>query len=191
MAALLVLFTFGCGGTQGESPRGPCEPVEAAPLTDVDAETLAGTYRLTLVATQGRMAGNETEVRLELRPQEPGLRPVPGVDGEPLPGTVQALIGTLSEGLEDVGAWVPGEVGSEDPEAPGVSVLLTEGEPMDGPTSRLLLRVGSEANVRGRISFDDAYTVLRVARVTDEGLFGRWESGLRTEQAGGHFCAVR
>lgn len=190
-AAVFLGLVAGCASTGDEAARPPCEPVEPAAVTGVDPETLAGTWHLMLVATSGRMEGEESEVRLVLRPQEPALREVPGVGGEPIPGTRQALVGTLSDDLDQVGAWVPGDVGSEDPEAPGVSLLVTEPDVAGAGRPGILLRLGSEANVRGRIAYDDAYTVLRVHRVSEEALYGRWESGVRTEQAGGHFCAVR
>ena len=59
----------------------PCEPVNGATTVTVDADDLAGEYRLTLVANRGDAAGGSAEGRLWLRPNEAELRGLPSPGG--------------------------------------------------------------------------------------------------------------
>jgi hypothetical protein len=178
-----LLLLAGCGGTAGQADPQPCAPVEAGAAAPADAGGLAGEYRLELVATSGDKRGDSAEGPLQLMPQEAAHQRLE------LPGGIQdtahrlPLYGSSTADWAAVGAVVPGDAASTDPTRPGVLVI-------EGPT-QVLLRVGSEANRRGVMRFDGAYTVLRVQQATDSTFAGTWESGVRGNEAGGHFCASR
>ena len=70
-----------------------------------------------------------------------------------------------------------------------VLVLEQRSQPT-GPPS-ITVRLGSIANNRAVAPFDGGYTALRVGWLEESGAFGgSWASGVRNEQAAGHFCAV-
>ncbi len=179
----LVALTSACGGrtnpdgamSSGPAP-GACVQV-AGPLSE-DA-TLAGAegrYRLTMVA-----AGDGTSVdgSLTLVARPPGMLVQSGAE-TPLSGGVDIS-------LTQVGAQPVRELLSDDPAAPGVLVLES-----DGTSGRsVLLRFGSESNRIDRQAVDAAFTVLDVQRIEDGGFFGVWRSGVRAERTEGYFCAWR
>jgi hypothetical protein len=195
--ALALLF-LGCWSgkearveAEGSGGASACEPVAEMPEVRIEAASLVGRHRLVLVATSGPAAGGTVEERLRLWVQDPDLEALVGPGGEEIPGVRQRLVGTLTGTLAEVGARLPGDLASERPEAPGVAVLFTAPDVPDGATAeRVLLRLGSEANVRGRLAFDDAFTVLRVTAADERGFFGSWESGSGLQGAGGYFCAM-
>jgi len=199
--ALAALFGMGaCASSEGGSgnERGDvhgdamaeCEPVEdSSGLSGDQAIELEGEHTLVLVARTGPAAGARVQGELNLRPQESELQQPLDIDGRPMRGTVHPLVGTATLPFREVGATVPGDPASEDPEAPGVLVLMSTEGPAEA-TASILLRIGSEANVRGRFAYDGAYTVLRVRKVEADAFFGGWESGGANGEASGYFCAL-
>jgi hypothetical protein len=188
LAVLVILLQLACappaprteGPTAGEIR---CDPVSGTTTVAVDADDLAGEYRLTLVADRGSAAGDSAEGRLWLHTNEAELRGIPSASGGIRRDASAPLHGWTDVAVEAVGAVRPGDVSSRDPAAPGVLVIQEDG--------RLLLRLGSEANRRDVLRFDGGYTVLRVERATEGGFAGTWSSGLVEFQAGGAFCARR
>jgi len=159
-------------------PAGPmCEPVDGPLAPDAGLSPVPISYRLTLVRGDAgeRPAWVEGTLRLEPRPAELRRREDWSA---PLQGTAEIE-------LEQVGAHRVGSLESDDLDAPGVLVLVDRAEPT------ILLRFGSAANRTDRQVFDQAFTVLDVLEVDDNGFAGSWRSGLFGDQVTGFFCAVR
>jgi len=173
------------GGQPAPVAEAPCVPVDAVALAGTPWDSLAGEWRLTLVATRGPMAGRSVWGILSLRPQEPGLRRM----DRPGPNLVTVpLVGTSDIRLEEVAAVRMGNLGSSDPSRPGASVWVSQGA--DGIVSGVL-RLGQE-EIGSRLQpFDAGYTALYLRRVGVSGIYGGWASGTPEEVAAGHFCAVR
>jgi hypothetical protein len=151
---------------------------------------LAGEYELALYATSGPRVGATVTGRLTLVAQSEALLAVPDVDGTPLPGASMPLYGSADVRLERVGATAAGEVGDQDPTAPGVGGYSQAGQG-DLPPG-LTLRLGTEANRRGQIRFDGTYMSLAVRDSGADGFSGEWRTGgVEGEEASGRFCASR
>lgn len=179
-----VVLLAGCGGANaGQSDPQACAPITATKDTTMHAAGLDGEFVLRLVASTGSRRGESTEGRLQLKPQDSAYRSLEQPDGSTSSIYSFPLYGTAAVDFSAVGAAIPGSPESDEPTSPGVLVI-------ESP-NRVLLRVGSEANRRGVRRFDGAYTVLRIQQVTDEGFAGTWQSGVNTDQSGGHFCAKR
>ena len=142
-----------------------------------------GNYTLRLVATSGGKRGATSAGTVRLMAHDSARKHVQLPDGTTSTTYTFPLYGTAEVDLGSVGAIAPGEIGSDDPAAPGVLVIES--------SSGVLLRLGSEANRTGVRRFDGAYTALQVQQVTDKGFAGTWRSGVATEESGGHFCATR
>ena len=123
---------------------------------------------------------------LTLRAQAEEFQTIVGPGGEPAPNTRIPLYGWIDVDVGTVGAVVPGDATSEDPEAPGVALLESR---MGDRAPDILLRLGSEANRRGQVRFDGAFTVMRVTEADAEGFRGRWNSGVGLDRSEGPFCA--
>ena len=162
-----------------------CRPVTSGALAAAPWDSLAGDWRLTLVATTGPSAGRVAQGLVALRSQEESLRRV----DRPGPATVMVpAVGSTDLPVEEVGAVRMGDLGSADPRQPGVSIWVSRGA--DGGVSAVL-RIGQQEIGTARQPFDAGYTVLYVRRVTGAGFAGGWASGITDEAASGHFCAVR
>ena len=72
--------------------------------------------------------------------QDEALRTVPGLDGELIAGVEQPLRGTLTGEPSRLGATVPDDLLSRDPQAPGMVVICSV-DPGGGGES-LMLRLG-------------------------------------------------
>ncbi len=180
-----AMLLAGCGGANaGQSDPQPCAPVapaDASAEAAMDASRLEGEFDVRLIASTGAKRGATVSGRLELVPQDSAHRRLKLPDGTSSSTYSLPLAGTAAVDFTAVGAVAPGDPGSKDPESPGVLVIARPGQ--------ILLRMGSEANRRGVMRFDGAFTVLRVHQITDQGFAGAWESGLEMDRAGGHFCA--
>lgn len=179
-----AIILAGCGGANsGQSDPQACAPVAATEDSTMDASRLGGEFTVRLVASSGGKRGATTEGRLQLMPQDSAFRHLEMPDGSNSSTYTLPLYGTAEVDFGAVGAVAPGDPKSEDPASPGVLVIERPGG--------VMLRVGSEANRRGVRRFDGAFTVLQVRQVTGEGFAGTWQSGVGTDQSGGHFCAHR
>lgn len=164
-----------CGGSGSVEMPGPaaCAPTNGGLASGATMASMDGSYTVHLVGDDGRV----TTAALSLTPQPADMRR--------LQDAMTPLGGTIDVDLAAIGAEQVGALDSTDPEAPGVLVLESDGS--EGRT--ILLRLGSEANERGRMSFDGAFAVLSVQRMADGGFSGRWWSGVREARTEGHFCA--
>lgn len=154
-------------------------------------EGLEGTYRLKLVAVSGAKKGAAVEGTLDLEPHNRALRYRTRLDGTPDSTTLLPLFGSVEINLDAVDAAAVGSTTSRDPQQPGVLVIERHALPGKPALADITIRLGSEANRRGRTRFDGAYTALGVRRVSPTGLAGSWRSGVTAERARGYFCAER
>jgi len=167
-----------CSAVEGELPHG------------ATAAGLAGEYRARFVATRGPKSGASVDGRLRLSPREDSLqRPAP-VLGARDTTTRYPLAGSLGINAVELGATPTVSLTSADPLAPGVLVLERHPAAAGAPAS-IILRLGADANRRGRVRFDGGYLVLTVSRVAPDRFAGTWSSGVAGETAAGHFCAER
>ncbi|MFQ5678368.1 MAG: hypothetical protein ACE5HP_02825 [Gemmatimonadota bacterium] len=190
LGAVALLLGAGACATGGEGEP-VCRPGEARGGEEVRAAALAGRYELTLVTTSGERAGMAATGTLVLTEMPEGMRAVRAPGGETLEGVTAPLLGTLALDLESVGATVAGSTDATDPEGPGVLVLESAPNAPAGTRPGVTIRFGSVANDRRQTRFDGAYTALFVRRTAERGFFGSWASGVRREEAAGHFCALR
>lgn len=174
------------GGATGDTPPEPadgsvgtievveqaCLPVEPALASGASLSAMAGAYHLTLATSGTPPTSSNGTLTLEVMPealQEMGQARTP-------------LGGSTDVDVEAVGALRLGDLGSDDPSAPGVLVIET-----DGPS--IILRLGSEPNRRDQVAFDGGYTVLTVHQVGADGFDGSWSSGSGVVVNEGYFCA--
>ena len=171
-ALTLALIGGGCAAharhdlpaTNAASIR-PCIAVDSMTGSDVAAGQLSGEYRLTMVATSGRRSGRSVSGSFALDDHT----------------------GYASIALDSVGAIAPGDIGSRDPNAPGVLLLTSTDSSVTNPT----LRFGADANRSDRRMFDGSYSILLVDVATASGFSGRWRSAVNASQSSGYFCADR
>lgn len=177
---------LGAATVPGCSPRpaaaGPqsCAPAAARADPQASAPSLEGEYRLRLVATSGPRSDSSADGTLTL------VRP--GAGAAPARGVV--LLGHGELALEEVGA-APADLASTDPMRPGVVVLELAPPAGDSTSTRILLRLGAEANRTDVVRLEGASTVLRVREVRDDGFAGDWTANAPLPVAGGYFCAWR
>ena len=179
----------GCGGGGEAAPVVMCSQQDGPLAAEASFDGRAGEYRLILVATSGDSAGSEVSGSLWLEPNDSTLRQFARPGGDPIPGVTVPLFGWTDIAVLGVSALQLGDLSSREPEKPGVLVLEQRSQPT-GPPS-ITVRLGSIANNRDLAPFDGGYTALRVGWLEESGAFGgSWASGVRNEQAAGHFCAV-
>jgi hypothetical protein len=185
----IVGLAAGCSGAKaGQAEPQDCGPVATDLPAEASADRMTGEYHLRMVATSGPKNGNSVDGRLRLQPQDSSLRQLILPGGVRDTGTTVPLYGAAEIDVSPVGAVYAGDLSSVDPTRPGVVVLQSSS---GSAGSRVMLRMGSEANRRDRLRFDGAYTVLRVRRISDGGFAGNWESGVPLPRSGGHFCATK
>lgn len=177
----------GAAGADTETAAEPSAPLEClvgegALAADVRVAEWAGIYSVVMLST----GGDRADGTLTLADQAAELTTLIGPGGEVAENTHIPLYGWIDIDMSGVGAIVPGDPLSQDPEAPGVALLESR---MGEQAPTILLRLGSEANRRGLVRFDGAFTVLRVTEIGPDGFRGRWNSGVQTDRAEGVFCA--
>ena len=189
IAASISMVLAGCGGGGEVPPAALCSPQDGPLAADASFDARAGEYRLILVATSGDSAGREVSGSLWLEPNDSMARQFSRPGGNPDPTVTVPLFGWTGVAVLGVDALEVGDLSSREPAKPGVLVLEQRFQPA-GPPS-ITVRLGSIANNRGVTPFDGGYTALRVGWLDEWGGFGgSWASGVRNEQAAGHFCAV-
>ena len=166
-----------------------CVESEGQLSAGANADSMAGEYAFTLVATTGAQAGERVEGRLTLRATDSESRQFIGMNGSPDASTVVPAYGTAEIALEKVGAVRLGDLSSRDVAKPGVAVLQTKAAGGGAPS--IVVRLGSLANDRSIVRFDGGFTALYVAKIDDSGFMGGWRSGVRGIDAEGYFCAYR
>jgi hypothetical protein len=181
VAALLSVGALAaCGSNsagEGDANRlspAACAPTSSSLSPDASLASMAGDYRVVLVAEDSRSTAGD----LSLREQPAGLRTLES-SGTPLGGTLDIDLGA-------VGAQPVRSLSSTDPSSPGVLVLESDG----AEGREILLRLGSEANRRDSATFDGAYAVLSVQSVGSNGFAGVWWSGVWDQRSEGYFCAT-
>jgi hypothetical protein len=182
----------GAGNASPEAGDAAAQASEATPAECVvgqgtiaaDATTAdwVGSYAVALISSDGR----RVDGTLTLADQSEEFRAVIGPGGEVAPNTRIPLYGWTDLDAAEVGAIVPGSTTSQDPEAPGIAVLESR---MGNQAPNILLRLGTEANQRGLVRFDGAFTVMLVTEIDSDGFRGRWNSGVGVDRAEGSFCA--
>lgn len=187
----VAFVVTGCLAHSPQARQASCTPVADELAAGTTADSLAGEYLLTLVATKGKDTGRVAEGQLWLNVNDSALRHVTTPAGRPVPGSVAPLYGATDIDLDVIGAIRVGDITSLDPLLPGVLVLERHVVSQDIAFSEIFLRLGSEANRRDRIRFDGAYTALRVRRIAVDGFDGSWASGITGSQSEGFFCARR
>jgi hypothetical protein len=173
-----------------QPPTGGCAPASERLPSDATADSLAGEYRVRVVATAGPKKGVAENARLVLRPVEESLRRPAAVAGLSDSTTRLPLSGSIELDPSAVGATRTGDLRSLDPLAPGVLVLEHRPAHPDAPAG-ITLRLGSDANRRGVTRFDGGYFALSVRRIDATGFAGTWVSGVTNQSAEGYFCAER
>lgn len=183
--ALIAVACAGRGKAGAAAMGETCRAVEGRITADAPWDSLTGDWRLTMVASAGPMAGRQAEGTMTLQVRDPGVRrmDVPGTTVVTVPA-----IGSTDIALEQVGAVRIGNLQSSDPMQPGLGIWVSEGT--DGGVSAVL-RIGQEALRTDIVRFDGGYTALYLRQVTGETIRGGWASGVRSQEASGHFCAVR
>jgi hypothetical protein len=154
-----------------------CSAVDRDLGLDATLRERSGVYRLMLVLTSSDAGTRSTEGRLSLR-----LQPQRASDVEEAP---PHIMGSTDIDVGAVDAYRVGDPASDDPDAPGVLVIESDGS---GGRS-ILLRLGSDANRRDVVAFDGAYTVLTVRHMDSGGFAGSWRSATWDTRAEGYFCA--
>lgn len=178
-------WTAACPG-RAPAPAVACAPEEGELAPGERIEAIAGTYRLTLVARQGALAGASASGRLRLEPFGSRPQPVPAADR-----VRYALFGGTDVDLARVGAVALGSVSQADPARPGVLAMEWAKSPSPEGSYDITLRLGADANHGSQQRFDGTYTSLRVRGLTANGFAGTWESGAGQPVASGYFCAER
>ena len=188
-AVSMSIVLAGCGGGSEAAPVAMCSPQDGPLAADASFDASAGEYLLILVATSGDSAGREVSGSLWLEPNDSTLRQFARPGGDPIPTVTVPLFGWTDVPVQGVAALELGDLSAREPAMPGVLVLEQRSQPT-GPPS-ITVRLGSIANNRAVAPFDGGYTALRVGWLEESGAFGgSWASGVRNEQAAGHFCAV-
>jgi len=179
--AVVACPKHGRSGAAGEE----CRPVEGPFTASAPWDSLAGNWRLTLVAGSGPMAGHREQGALTLQAQDAALRRV----DRPGPTTVTVpVIGMTDIALEQVSAVRLGDVRSTDPLQPGVAIWVSRTS--DGVVSAVM-RIGQEAIRSNLVRIEGGYTALFLRQVSTNAIRGGWASGVTTEMASGYFCAER
>ena len=182
-ATAVAVVTMACASSG--AARGPACVVPGSPEIDAAlVDRLEGRYRLEQVATFGPEAGTTASGSLDLQPNAPDMTAMRNADGSTVAGVSTPYHGTL-EMSGDVGALIPGDPASTDPQRPGALVIFRNGADM-------IIRIGSQANDRtGPTLIESTYLVFRIRSLSRERFTGTWTSGMREEVASGYFCAVK
>ena len=185
-----VSLAAACGAPRGGGQVPECTSREGNLVAGTRVTTLAGEYQLMVVATEGARATTSETGRLTLLAHDGEARQIRQPDGTPDPNVQIPLYGTANLDLEAVGAVRIGDLESSDPMQPGVAVLEQRSTDSDSPPT-ITLRFGSLANQRDITRFDGGYMALRVSWIESGAFGGTWESGVRSQTAGGYFCAFQ
>lgn len=189
---ILAAVSIGCAANQQVSGSACTPPPEGAQLdSDLDAEDLAGEYRIVMVGTTADYADRQIEGTLALHPQDSALQSLSYAGGVPITGARMPLYGALEAEVEEVGGMRLGDATVLDPSQPGVAVLEQVSPSGTGSVTSVTLRIGSDANRRDMVRFDGGFMALYVREITPEGFRGGWAAGVRGPAYEGYFCALR
>jgi len=197
LASVVTLaFLAGC------HTRGPDEKVGTRRCTaptagdslapTATATGLPGEYLLHLAATSGPGSGRSVYGTLRLWPLPDSLAHEVMVLGMRDTTADQPLGGSADLDRAALGVVRTGDLGGSDPIAPGVLVIEHHArQPEARP--QIMLRMGADANRRGRVRYDGGYFALTVRGMGADGFTGTWASGAgpAAAAAAGYFCAER
>jgi hypothetical protein len=169
---------------------GPCVPPTGTLPPSATAAGLAGEYQLHITATAGPHPGEWLRGGLRLIAiEDPAAREIV-VLGVRDSTSQNVLTGSTDLDPTRLGAVSTGELGSTAADAPGV--LVIERHPTGpGAAADIMLRLGADANRRGRVRYDGGYFALTVRGIGPRGFTGTWASGTSGPSAAGYFCAER
>jgi len=193
LAGMIVLPACHARGAGDQVGAVPCTaPAVGDSLSpSATAAVLAGEYRLHLAATSGPDSGRSVEGTLRLWPLPDSLAHVTVLGARDTTAN-QPLGGSAELDRDALGVTSTGSLGGSDPTAPGV-LVVEHHPPRAEARPEIVLRMGSEANRRGRVRYDGGYFALTVRTLGDQGFTGTWASGAGPTSAAarGHFCAER
>jgi hypothetical protein len=195
LVAALAFFA-GCHSRAPDEKVGTrlCAPPAARDSLESSATAagLPGEYRLRLTATTGPGSGRSIEGALRLWPLPDSLAHEVMVLGVRDSTTTESLGGSADVDRTALGVVRTGDLGGSDPTAPGVVVIEHRAR---GPVGRpqIVLRMGADANRRGRVRYDGGYFALTLRSKGADGFTGTWVSGAGpiSASAAGYFCAER
>ena len=184
-----------------------CWPVDDRLRTPDTARIRSGTYRLWLVATDGRRTNHRTSGVLRLWPTSaadrspswPNERPPAGDTAEsPLYGSVALDWSTIAAPVVDPDPAEPRQSSDEpasdsrDPLHPGVLVRIQNWQHPGLRQERLLIGTLSNRRVADiRPAFDGSGIILSVRQITDAGFNGTWVPSGISVTGMGYFCSTR
>ncbi len=158
-----------------------CQPTVARLPAGTTTNSLPGAYRLTLVATSGRAAGQV--VTGDLR-----------VDGSRGGAPVDSLAGTAAIALSTVGAVSPTRMNSDRGESYRVTALRWMSNTGGVQSPEITIRFGELVAPGTTRPIEGSYMALYLGSLSSGGFTGTWSSGTgdpTLPAAGGRFCAIR
>jgi hypothetical protein len=199
--ALILVALFAPVSVSAQAANLACEPTTVRSLPDLgsfDPSSLVGQYTLTLVATTGSRAGQQTEgaatlVRSDSSDRgraENGNVAVPSRLGD----TLQPLYGWADVSLSDIGAISERDPRARDPLYPGVLVYVFPPPLSNHGRAKIDIQLGHGSRDSAMITVqhvDGPITVLYAEAIDKTGVFGTWSSGSLTHAGDGHFCLRR
>jgi hypothetical protein len=194
VVALAVVAGCHSHGPDQQVGTRPCAAPAAGDSLESSATAvgLPGEYRLHLAATTGPNSGRSIDGDLRLWPVPDSLAHEVMVLGVRDSMANQPVGGSAELDRAALGIVRTGDLGGSDPTAPGVLVIEHRAR---GPGARpqIVLRMGADANRRGRVRYDGGYFALTLRGMGADGFSGTWASGAgpTAASATGYFCAGR
>lgn len=170
-------------------------PTEQRIAVGANTDSLAGTYRVTFVATSGRRSGKSASGVLVLQAHDSA--------GQYLytyhftqrnPYVTEPYYGYTTIAPDSIAATPNGSVDSRDSVMPGVALQVSHRPPPnDNDAPALTLFFGQGTTRRDQMTLDGPYFFARILALEADGFRGTWysEIGPTTIHAGGYFCAER
>ena len=189
-AAAVFLGTGACGNRTRQVSPEDCTTFDAgAALRTDEIARLAGDFTLVMTATGGEQSGNTASGVITFRANIDDMSKMAETAETFRSNVVVPYYGMSDIDVSAVGALPLGHAASDDPVQPGA--LMVQANTPAGDARSLVVRLGTDGNMRNVMRFDGGYTVLRVRYVSADTLLGEWASGTMTETASGYFCAIR
>lgn len=162
------------GPVQAAAPS--CVPSVGKLPSGTSIGSIAGSHRVTLVATTGRRSGRSVVGDLQLQSAANG-----------------SLSGTSTIALDSVGATAPGPVPAD--KRYSLTGLQWSSTSAGVTSPEIAVRFGHIPTPANTQAIEGAYMVMHLNKVSADGFTGRWESEtgdmLQPARAGGHFCAQK
>jgi hypothetical protein len=191
---VLLVAVNACHSTRTDRPNPRCPSLGPAPADNTAIEeSLAGSYAVEFVGVAGSGKGRRTEGHLILKPRPDSLVEVRGLDGTLLSWIRDPLYGSLDADLEDVGAYVQGNVHSMDVATPGVVIREYDYAREEPPKRVVAILFGSLQNQSDIAFLDGPFVESEVTSIGSMGFAAWWEAsiGPLTYRSAGYLCARR